>query len=207
MSANPTYAPGFKLVIGGEQPPLAMLGSVTNITYQDGIEGADRVEVTFANPNFMFLDHPVLQVDNKLTLSLGYAPDPLEEVFVGEITGVEPTFPNNGMPTIKVVAHDFLQRLTHGTKNRAFYIPIPTVGNFPLPDEISASIVAGTNLLIPYPDPVSGALSVLMTIATFIVSPALAAQGHTATAGADRFRFLDEPFEKEWLGALHRSHA
>ena len=190
MSAYPSYAPDFKIQIGGESLPLAMRGSIISITYQDGIEGADRVEVSFANPNLMFLDHPVLQVDNKFSLSLGYAPDPLEEVFVGEITGVEPTFPNSGMPTIKVVAHDFLQRLTHGTRNRAFYIPIPKVGNFPLPDPVVASIVSGTNLLIPYPDPVAGALSVLMTVATFIVSPALAQQGIVRQQGTSDFAFL-----------------
>lgn len=190
MSAYPTYAPNFRILIGGDPLPLAMAGSIISTTYQDGIEGADRVEVTFADPNLMFLDHPVLQVDNKLSLSLGYAPDPLEEVFVGEITGVEPTFPNTGMPTIKIVAHDFLQRLTHGTKNRAFYIPIPKVGNFPLPDPVVASIVAGTNLLIPYPDPVGGALSVLMTVATFIVSPALAQQGILRQQGETDFAFL-----------------
>ena len=47
-------------------------------------------------------------------LELGYAPDPLETVFVGEITGVEASFPSGGMPTLTVVAHDFLQRLTVG---------------------------------------------------------------------------------------------
>jgi hypothetical protein len=196
MALYPTYCPDFKILIGGEQLPLAMRGSIASITYQDGIEGADRVEVTMANPSFAFLDHPVLQVDNKLSLSLGYAPDPLEEVFVGEITGVEPTFPGSGMPTIKITAHDFLQRLAHGTKNRAFYIPIPTVGNFPLPDEVSASIVSGTNLLIPYPDPVSGAISVLITVATFIVSPALAQQGIVRQQGQTDFAFLTSLAQK-----------
>ena len=31
---------------------------------------------------------------------IGYAPDPLEQVFVGEITGVEASFPASGMPTV-----------------------------------------------------------------------------------------------------------
>src|SRR5690242_16399897 len=123
MALYPRYAPEFKILIVGEPLPVAFLGLVTGVTYQDGIVRADLVEVTLANPDFRWLDHPVLQVDNRLKLSLGYAPDPLEEVFAGEITGVEPTFPNGGMPTLKIVAHDFLQRLTKGTKNRAFLIP------------------------------------------------------------------------------------
>ena len=119
MAQFPTYAPEFKIELNGDPIPAALRGAMSSITYQDGIEGADRVEVTFANPGLRWLDHPLLQVDNGFKLSIGYAPDPLEEVFVGEITGVEPSFPSGGMPTIKVTAQDFLQRLTRGTKDRA----------------------------------------------------------------------------------------
>src|SRR4029453_4358405 len=111
--------------LNGELMPAALEGAVSSISYQDGMQGADRVELTLANPSLRWLDHPLLSVDTPFSLSIGYAPDPLEEVFVGEITGVEPTFPNNGMPAVKVVAHDFLQRLTHGKTERAFYINTP----------------------------------------------------------------------------------
>ena len=68
--------------------------AITGITYEDGIEGADRVEVTIANQNLKWLDHPLLQVDNGFKLSIGYVPNtPGEEVFVGEITGVEAVIP------------------------------------------------------------------------------------------------------------------
>jgi hypothetical protein len=165
------YAPDFRIRINGEALPMALRGAVSSVSYQDGLEGSDRVEVTFANPNLRWLDHPVLAVDNKFTLSIGYAGDTLEEVFVGEITGVEPSFPNSGMPTIRITAQDFLQRLTHGEKDRAFRISIPLVGNFPLPDAAIAAIVSGTNLLIPNLDPVGGALSMLMTLATYVTTP------------------------------------
>lgn len=159
------------VAINGDPIPAALRGAMTSITYQDGIEGADRIEVTFANPGLRWLDHPILQVDNGFKLSIGYAPDPLEEVFVGEIVAVEPSFPAGGMPTIKVTAQDFLQRLTHGTKDRAFRISIPSIGNFPLPDPAIAAIVAGTNLLIPDLDPIGGALSTLMTLAAYVTTP------------------------------------
>ena len=140
MASVQRYAPEFHLRINDEPLPLALRAAVTNITYQDGLEGADRVEVTFANPDLRWLDSPVLQVDNGFKLSIGYAPGPFEEVFVGEITGVEPSFPNGGMPTIRITAQDFLHRLTRGTKDRAFRIDIPTVGNFPLPDSYPGGV-------------------------------------------------------------------
>jgi hypothetical protein len=192
MAQFPRYVPQYTILIDGDALPAGLRGSITGVTYQDGIEGADRVEVTFANPNLRWLDHPLLQVDNGFKLSIGYAPDPLEEVFVGEITGVEPSFPNGGMPTIKIVAHDFLQRLRKGKKDRAFRISIPTIGNFPLPDVVVNSIVSASNLLIPYPDPVGGALSVLMTLATYVVLPSLAQRGVRRQTGQSDFDFLSK---------------
>jgi phage protein D len=190
MAQFPKYAPEFRLKINGEPLPTALGAAVSGISYKDGLEGADSVDVTFANPNLRWLDHPILQVDNGLKLSIGYAPDPLEEVFVGEITAVQPSFPNGGMPTIQVTAHDFLQRLTHGTKDRGFRIKIPTVGNFPLPDPVVAGIVSGTNLLIPALDPVGAALSTLMSLATYIVAPNLAQQSVRRQESVSDFDFL-----------------
>ncbi|HEV7473307.1 MAG TPA: hypothetical protein VGN90_04605 [Pyrinomonadaceae bacterium] len=196
MPRYPTYAPDFRLKIGGDTIPAALRAAIVSINYQDGMEGADRVEVTIANEDLRWLDHPLLQVDNGLKLSLGYVPDPLEEVFVGEITGVETNFPNSGMPTIKITAHDFLQRLTKGTKDRGFLINIPTIGNFPLPDVIVAGLVSAENLLIPSPDPVGGALSILMTLATYVTAPTLAQQGVARQRGTSDFAFLTEISKK-----------
>ena len=109
------YAADYRIKIGGDPIPAAMRASVIRINYDDGIEGADRVEVTLANDQLQWLDHPLLQVDTSFSLAIGYAPAVPKEVFVGEITGVTVTFPNSGLPTVTIIAHDFLQRLTHGT--------------------------------------------------------------------------------------------
>jgi hypothetical protein len=192
MAAFAKYAPEFRIRINDAPLPVALLAAVSSITYQDGLEGADRVEVTFANPGLRWLDHPLLQVDNGFKLSTGYVPGPLEEVFVGEITGVEPSFPSGGMPTIRVTAQDFLQRLTHGKKDRAFRISIPSIGNFPLPDVAVASLVSATNLLVPYPDPVGGALSVLMTLGTYLTTPATAQVPIRRQQGESDFDLLSQ---------------
>jgi hypothetical protein len=171
MAKYAQYAPQFRLEIDGDNLPAALRGSIVSLSYQNGLEGADSVDLMVANQDLRWLDHSLLAVDKGFRLSLGYAPDPLQEIFVGEITAVEPSFPNGGMPTIKITAHDFLQRLTHGKVDRAFVLGIPKIGVFPIPDAVVASIVSGANLLIPYPDPVGGALSVLMTLATLAVVP------------------------------------
>lgn len=184
------YVPEYKIEIEGERIPVALRAAITNVSYQDGIDGADRVEVTIANQNMRFLDHPLLQVDNGFKLSIGYAPKPLEEVFVGEITGIEPSFPNSGMPTIKIVAHDFLQRLTRGKSDRAFFLNTKSINNFPIPDAVVVSLVSATNLLIPYPDPFGGSLSFLLGLAIYIKDPVEAQKSLRKQEGISDFEFL-----------------
>lgn len=190
MARFPTYAPEYAVEIGGAKIPPALRGAITRISYTDGIQGADRVELTVANDDLRWLDHPLLQVDQPFALSLGYAPDPLEKVFVGEITGVSATFPGGGMPTLTVVAHDFLQRLTTGTKDRAFLLDIPTIGQFPLPDPAVVALVARTNLLLPDVDPVGAALSFLTALLAFAANPTAAKLGVRAQESQSDFDFL-----------------
>ena len=192
MARYPRYAPDFSLRINGDKLPAALRGAVSSISHTSGMEGAARVEVTFANPGLRWLDHPLLGVDNPVTLSIGYLPDPLEEVFVGEITGVEPTFPNGGMPTIRVAAQDRLNRTTVGTKDRSFRISIPSIGNFPLPDVAVNSLVAGLDGLIPAPDPVGGALSAIMTLVTVFAFPQVAQRAVRKQSGISDFQFLTQ---------------
>ncbi|HYX27613.1 MAG TPA: hypothetical protein VE863_03525 [Pyrinomonadaceae bacterium] len=169
MPTYPQLGPQFKITLGGESLPAGLTGSIQSVSYTDGLEGADSVEVTIANQNLQWLDHPLLVVDKPLELSIGYSPGPLDLAFAGEITGVEPSF--SGTPTIRITAHDFLQRLTHGKVDRAFAIKIPETATLPLPDPAVAAIVSASNLLIPDLDPIGGALSTLMTLASYIETP------------------------------------
>jgi hypothetical protein len=101
----------------------------------------------------------LFDIDNRLTLALGYAPGPLEDVFEGEITGVQASFPSGGMPTLTIVAHDFLHRLSEGSYARGFG---------PLPDFLIASILALENRLIPFVEPTITAASTVVAAVNLI---------------------------------------
>ena len=190
MAPNANYAPRFTVEVGGEPLPTALRASITSLRYQDGLQGADRVELTLANDRLQWLDHPLLQPDMSFELHLGYASAPLETVFVGEITGVEASFPSGGMPTVHVVAHDFLQRMTTGTKNRAFALSIPCIGKFPLPDPLVATLVGATNLLIPIVDPAGAALSFLTLLVAYAIDPLEAKRAIRIQQGQSDFDLL-----------------
>jgi phage protein D len=181
MARYPRYAPEFKLKINDTDLPAALRSSVISVRYQDGVNAADRVEVGFANANLRWLQSHIrglgfrpfptgitlgpvgrldavpegsFDLDNNLSLAMGYAPDPLEEMFLGEVTGVQVSFPNGGMPTMTLVAHDYLNRLSRGKYARGFG---------PLADALVVMILSAENLLIPLIDPTITAISAAMT--------------------------------------------
>jgi uncharacterized protein len=156
MAALPSYyIPDFELDLEGQPIPAELRASVTRVHFEESLEAADRVEVEFANQGLRLLDHPLLHLKNAVQLSIGYRPDGIRHVFKGEVSGVEPVFPAGGMPTITVSAHDFMFRLTEGSKERSF--------PWFLPDSLVAVIVAAENFLLTEPDPAAaivGALNV-----------------------------------------------
>jgi phage protein D len=156
------YAPEFALAVDGRPVPAALRASVTSMSWQTGLGAADRVELDLANHGLRWLDDRAIALDRELRLSLGYAPDPLQQAFVGEIVSHEATFPSGGAPMLTVAAQDRMQRLQGGGKARWFAIPIPAYGNAPLPDLAVGGIVGLENGLLPIFEPVGAALSVLL---------------------------------------------
>ncbi len=94
------------------------------------------------------------------------------------------------MPTITIVAHDFLQRLTNGTKERAFALSLPCIGKFPLPDPVIAGLVGVTDLLIPSIDPAGAALSFLTLLIAYAIDPLEAKRAIRVQQGQSDFDFL-----------------
>ncbi|MGE5141161.1 MAG: phage late control D family protein [Rudaea sp.] len=186
MPGHPQYAPIYRLAINGQEIPTALRSCVTSVRYEDGMQGADQVQISLANPELRFLQQHIrglaafalpsavglnsfarveavpaglFDLDNQVVLALGYAPDPPVEMFLGEITAVGASFPNGGMPTLTVTAHDFLQRTTRGSVSRGFG---------PLPDAAIIAILSVENGLLPLIDPYMIPLDVLNTIGNFL---------------------------------------
>jgi uncharacterized protein len=162
MVAEPRYSPDFMIEINDRGIPARLRASIQSVRFQNGLEGADRVELQIVNENLRWLDNPLLALDQKLSLSIGYQPESLERLFVGEIVTHEASFPSGGPPTLTIAAQDLLHRTMKGTKRRWFAIPVPMERNVPLRDKLVASVVSGSDGLIPIIDPLGAALSVVL---------------------------------------------
>ncbi len=160
--SNLRFAPEFRLQINGAPVPAALRASISSVSLQTGLEGADRLEITLVNENLHWLDHPLLRIDNQIVLSLGYAPDPLVQMFVGAIVAQGASFPSGGAPTLTVTAHDRREHLQEGTKNRWFGVSVSSVGNFPIPDREVLGQVTTENQLTPVFEAVGAALAAIL---------------------------------------------
>ena len=185
-SRYPVYVPEFKIQINDRDLPAMLRSAVTSLRYEQGLNAADRVEIGLANPDLRFLQEHIrglgfqpfptgikvgplsspgvlpkgqFDIDNKVSVAMGYSPDPLEDMFIGEITGVEASFPGGGMPAMTIVAHDYLHRLSQGSYARGFG---------PLPDFIIASILSVENLLLPFVEPIIVADSTALAAVNYI---------------------------------------
>jgi len=156
------FAPEFTVLLDGQTMPAELRASILSVRCQTGYEGLDEVELTIANEKLRWLDSPLFALDMPLTLHLGYASDPLVQVFDGDIVAHGAAFPGGAMPTMTVTAHDRRHNMSAGKKVRWFAIPLPCPGNLPLPDIATAGIVTLENLMIPIFDPVGMALSILL---------------------------------------------
>jgi len=152
-------APDARILADGQPLPAALRASVSRISVTQGIEGVDRLELTVSDEAVRWLDHPQIGLDRELRVELGYAPDPLEQVFVGDVVGLTPSFPSDGAPALKIVAHDRRERMQRGKKTRWFAVAIPCVGAYPIPDPIIATAVLGEHRLTLASDPVSLAIA------------------------------------------------
>jgi phage protein D len=156
------FAPDFSVTLAGRRLPAELRAAVTGLRHESGLNKADRVELTLANPGLRFLDDQRLRIKKELALSLGYAGKPLRPVFAGEIAARSASFPSDAGPSLTIVAQDRLGRLQEGMKERWFAVSIPTQGNYAIPDPGIAATIAAEHGLVPRIDPISAALSVLL---------------------------------------------
>jgi hypothetical protein len=188
------FAPDFAVQLDGRPIPAELRASIQGVSCRTGYDGLDEVELTLANEQLRWLDHALFKLDTALNLSLGYAPDPLVQVFDGQVIARGATFPAAGMPLFTVTAHDRRHRMREGNKVRWFAIPLPCPGNLPLPDIATASIVTLENLLLPIFDPVGAALSIILGGVDTVVAvtdPGSAQKVIRKQANESDYTFLD----------------
>jgi phage protein D len=117
-------AASFKILAGGSELPAETALDVLDVKVSDYVEGASAFTITFNNwksdlQEFKSIGQDQLAEGTEVEVKVGFV-DSLSSLIVGEITALEPEFPESEAPTLKVHGYDRLHRFRRGRKTRSF---------------------------------------------------------------------------------------
>jgi phage protein D/phage baseplate assembly protein gpV len=142
--SNPSYAPRFEIRITGVTLSADVTDQVLSVSYDNNLDMADMFSVTLRNPNNQFTDSALFDLGKEVEIHMGYGND-LKPMMLGELTGIEPSYPASGPPTITISGYDRSHRLRHDQPDRPAYQYMN--------DSAIAAMIAGQAGLIPVVDP------------------------------------------------------
>ncbi|MCX5357761.1 phage baseplate assembly protein V [Streptomyces sp. NBC_00124] len=141
---EPFYAPRFEVLMSGLTLAADLTEQVVGLTVETDLDLAGTFSLMVRNGDNQLLDSALLDIGKSVEIHLGYGHD-LHPAFLGEIASVEPSFPQDGAPTIQITGYDKSFKLRRNQ-------PAPTTYGLTTPTLIAARIAA-LNGLVPVVDP------------------------------------------------------
>jgi phage protein D len=138
------YAPDFAVKIEGLTLAADVRNAVIDLTYDNNLDTADMFTLRLNNADLRLTDSALFDVGKTVEIHMGYAGE-LEPMMLGEITAINPSFPESGAPTLNVTGYDKSHRLRHNRPSRFTFKYMN--------DSVIAAQIAAENLLIPVIDP------------------------------------------------------
>lgn len=120
------YVPAFEIYVGKEKLKEEVRRDIITVSYSDNLEAIDSFSFTVSNWDpverkykYLKYDKNPFNVGEETEIWMGYAGN-LEKMLYGEITSLEPNFPQSGNPTLNVRGLNILHRLRKKQETR-FY--------------------------------------------------------------------------------------
>jgi phage protein D len=125
------YIPAFEIYIGGKKEGKLIKGElkkdIISVSYTDSLDAIDSFSLTISNWDedrwalkHTDFDSELLTVGKELEVWMGYA-GRTQAMIDGEITAIEPNFPQSGYPTLDIRGLNILHRL-RGKQETHVYI-------------------------------------------------------------------------------------
>jgi phage protein D len=117
--------PAFEILVNGTALPVMAAAHVVEVSVEADTELPDMFSLVIVasdelEDEFEWVDDADLfAVGNAVEVKLGYA-EQLTSLFKGEVTGLEPSFTSDRLPTLVVRGYDRRHRLTRGRQTRSF---------------------------------------------------------------------------------------
>ncbi len=119
-----TLTPEFAIRINGSPLPAAAVADLSQLSVLDDVDAPGMFTLTLAawdtaQMKPKWIDDPLFREGGVTEIALGYR-DQTTPLLSGEITGLEPDFPEGRAPTVTVRGHDRRHRLMRAKTTRAF---------------------------------------------------------------------------------------
>ncbi|MGN9907817.1 phage baseplate assembly protein V [Phytohabitans sp. LJ34] len=137
-------APRARIVVSGVTLAAEVSRHVLSVQYDNNLDLADMFTIVLDNAGNRFTDSPLFDLGKSVEIHLGYGDD-LHPMMLGEITALQPSFPQSGAPTLTVSGYDRSHRLRHDVPDRPAF-------KF-MNDSMIAAQIAVEAGLIPVVDP------------------------------------------------------
>jgi uncharacterized protein len=117
-------APSFKVFKGGSPLPDDAVFDLMGVSVSQYVEGASTFTLTFNcrdfdKQEFKYLDDNLLAEGTEIEVKCGFA-DSLQSLIKGEVTALEPEYPDAESPTLKVHGYDRLHRFRRGRRTQSY---------------------------------------------------------------------------------------
>ena len=119
-----TLAPEFTIKVNGAVLSKPALADLVRLAVIEDVDAPGMFEITVAawdtaQMKPKWVDDALFHEGNPVEIAFGYRDD-TKPLFSGEITGLEPDFPEGQAPTLRVRGHDRLHRLMRARKTCSF---------------------------------------------------------------------------------------
>ncbi len=111
-------APRYQITVEGNDVTDDISADVLSVSFEDHATDADMATLVLANPANRWSDAALFEQGNILELAIGYG-HALTPVFKGPITRPEPSFPEDGVPTLSLRAYDLSHPMRRDEEKKA----------------------------------------------------------------------------------------
>jgi len=99
------YAPNYHVLVDGKDILREHFIEITNVSFDDLLEGADSFSFSINDPGIKWLDSDLFEPGKEVEIKMGYV-DQLATMIVGEIISLSPNFPTDGTPQLEISGFD-----------------------------------------------------------------------------------------------------
>jgi phage protein D len=119
-----TLAPEFKLQINGAPLPNDAVADLIAVSVIDDVDAMSMFTIKLSGwdgfeMKVKWMDSDLFHAGNQVEVRIGYR-DKMQPIFSGEITGLEPEFPEARPPTLTVRGYDRQHRMMREQKTRSY---------------------------------------------------------------------------------------